>query len=73
MPQFKRGDKVVHLGGALGLDSPNRGKVLTILDGPYEFRGYKGERYIVDKTVSYYNCHEPAQYHTNAEHLLLLK
>lgn len=73
MPQFKRGDKVVHLGGVLGEASRNRGKVLTIVDGPYKFVGYAGERYITDRTVDYSNCDEPAQYHANAEYLLLLK
>lgn len=72
MSQFKQGDKVVHLGGLSGVNSANRGKVLTIIDGPYKIVGYVGERYIVDKACKIH-MHDEYVYHANAEHLLKLK
>lgn len=70
MSEFNVGDKVVHVGGRSGSACPNRGLVLTILDGPYKIMGWAGLRYVVDggvlvdgKTIR----------HANAAHLLRLR
>ena len=72
MAEFKQGDKVVHLGGRAGLASRNRGKVLTIVDGPYLIVGFTGVRYIVDAPVHLYQSKSKV-YHANAAHLLQLR
>ena len=72
MAEFKQGDKVVHLGGRAGLASRNRGKVLTIVDGPYRISGFTGLRYIVDVPV-YLHEDSTQVYHANAANLLKLR
>ena len=73
MAEFKRGDKVVHLGGVRGLNSRNRGQVMTILDGPYKIAGYQGPRYIVDAGVYMEYSGDQLVYHANSAHLLQLR
>lgn len=73
MEQYKNGDKVVHLGGAKGQTSRNRGSVLTILEGPIKIVGYTGVRYIVDRPVYITGHPKPIVYHADAEYLLKLK
>jgi hypothetical protein len=73
MAEFKRGDKVVHLGGKSGLNSRNRGQVMTIIDGPYSLKGWAGVRYIVDVGVYLEDAGETVHYHANAAHLLHLR
>ena len=73
MEEFKRGDKVVHLGGVRGLNSRNRGQVMTILDGPYNIAGYKGTRYIVDVGVYMEDSGDTLVYHASSAHLLQLR
>lgn len=73
MAEFKRGDKVVHLGGVRGLNSRNRGQVMTIVDGPYNIVGYKGTRYIVDVGVYLESKGDAVVYHAGGAHLLHLR
>lgn len=70
---FKAGDKVVHLGGALGEASRNRGTVLTILEGPLTIDGWQGVRYIVDKPMFAEKALTADHYHANGRYLLKLK
>lgn len=72
MEEFKPGDVVVHLGGALKERSRNRGRVLTILEGPVRIDGYSGNRYIVDKPIWVRDAGNATVYHANAEYLLKL-
>lgn len=69
---FKHNDKVVHLGGKLGTASKNRGKVLTILEGPLKIAGFSGDRYIVDKPVYKHSSDKATMYHANSAYLLKL-
>jgi hypothetical protein len=74
MAKFKAGDKVVHLGGALGSASRNRGMELIILEGPLRIMGVPGTRYIVDRPIYHTgsNNAEPNMYHANEDYLLKL-
>lgn len=73
MAQFKAGDKVVHLGATASQASRNRGKVLTILEGPRKIVGFTGVRYIVDKPLFMPNDLTPDLHHADERYLLLLK
>ena len=55
-----------------GLASRNRGKVFTIVDGPYRIAGFNGLRYIVDAPVHLYQS-KLQVYHADAAHLLQLR
>ena len=73
MAKFKAGDKVVHLGGTEGVNSPSRGMELIILEGPLVIQGWRGVRYIVDRPI----CRNlaggaPDLYHANEDFLLKL-
>lgn len=73
MSKFKVGDNVVHLGGVRGELSRNRGKVLTILEGPIKIEGFSGYRYIVDKPLfadDFFNS--TSAHHANEQYLLKL-
>lgn len=72
MRQFKAGDKVVHLGGACGLQSRNRGRVFEIKEGPVSIKGYAGSRYIVDRPAYIEGRSLADVYHVDERYLLKL-